>query len=74
MAEEVIIKFTEVKWPSSFDHPSAFDKNVRTVFLKDNDGVLFGYNDLKDILMAYLQDDCGVCPDSLDFSIAFIGS
>ena len=74
MAEEVVIKFTEVKWPNGFDHPSAFDKKVRTVFLKDNDGVLFGYNDLKDILMAYLQDECGVCPDSLDFSIAFIGA
>ena len=74
MAEEVIIKFTEVKWPSNFGHPSTFDKNVRTVFLKDNDGVLFGYNDLKDILMAYLQDECGVCPDTLDFSIAFVGS
>ena len=74
MAEEVIIKFTEVKWPSNFDRPSTFDKQVRTEFLKDNDGVLFGYNDLKDILMAYLQDECGVCPDSLDFSIAFIGS
>ena len=74
MAEEVIIKFTEVKWPSNFDHPSTFDKNVRTEFLKDNNGVLFGYNDLKDILMAYLQDECGVSPYSLDFSIAFIGS
>ena len=74
MAEEVIIKFTEVKWPSNFDHPSTFDKNVRTEFLKDNNGVLFGYNGLKDILMAYLQDECGVSPYSLDFSIAFIGS
>ena len=54
MAEEAVIKFNEVKWPSSFDHPSTFDKRVRTVFLKDNDGVLFGYNDMKDILMAYL--------------------
>ena len=74
MDEAVVVKFTNVKWPSSFDHPSAFDKKVRTVFLKDNDGVLFGYNDLKDILMAWLQDECGVCPDTLDFSIAFIGS
>lgn len=74
MAKEVIIKFTEVKWPSNFDHPSAFDKRVRTVFLKDNDGALFGYNDMKDILMAYLQDECGMSPYSLDFSIAFIGA
>lgn len=73
MDEEVIIKFTEVKWPSNFDHPSVFDKRVRTVFLKDNDCVLFGYNDLKDILMAWLQDECGACPDSLDFSIEFEG-
>jgi len=74
MAEEAVIKFTKVKWPSNFDHPSTFDKHIRTEFLKNNDGVLFGYNDLKDILMAYLQDECGACPDSLDFSIAFIGS
>lgn len=74
MDEEVIIKFTDVKWPSNFDHPSTFDKRVRTVFLKNADGVLFGYNDLKDILMAYLQDEYDICPDDLDFSIAFVGS
>ena len=74
MAEDVIVKFTEVKWPSNFGHPSTFDKCIRTAFLKDRDGVLFGHNDLKDILIAYLQDECCVSPCSLDFSIAFIGS
>ena len=71
MDEEVIVKFTAVKWPSGFDGPEAFDKKVRTVFMKDRDNVMFGYNDLKDILMAWLQDEMGACPASLDFCIAF---
>ncbi len=73
MDEEVVVKFTDVKWPEGSSHPSVFEKKVRTVFLKDRDGVLFGYNDMKAVLMAWLQDETGACPDSLDFSLAFEG-
>lgn len=73
MNDVVNVKFNDVKWPNSFDGPKVFEKNIRTEFLKDRNGVLFGYNDLVDIFKAYLQDEFGECPDSLDFSIAFNG-
>lgn len=68
--DELKISFIDVKWPAGHDHPAVFEKNIRCVFLKDNDGVMFGYNDMKDVLAAYLQDETGVCPDSFDFSIS----
>lgn len=73
MADVVNVKFNDVKWPNGFDGPSIFEKNIRIVFLKDREGVLFGHNDLLDILKSYVQDEFDECPTSLDFSISFIG-
>ena len=63
----VQVDFTAVKWPN--DLPSSFTKQVRLEFLLDRDGKLFGYNDLKDILHAWLYDEFKVCPLSFDFCI-----
>ena len=68
----VIVKFKDVKWPK-FSLPSSFDKEVRCEFLIGEDGIMFGYNDLKDILAAYLQDEYNVVPLDFDFDIAFLG-
>ena len=74
MCNIVNVKFSDVVWPASFAGPNTFDKDIRTEFLKDRNGILFGYNDLVDILKAYVQDEYGECPTSLDFSISLIGN
>lgn len=68
----VTIKFTNVKWPK-LSLPNHLEKEVRCEFLIDQNGVLFGYNDLKDILAAYLHDEYNVVPLDFDFDIAFVG-
>ena len=73
MADVVNVKFNDVKWPIGYNGPVTFNKDIRTEFLKDREGVLFGYNDLVDIFKSYVQDEFGECPTSLDFSISFNG-
>ena len=68
----VTIKFMDVKWPNH-SLPNHLEKEVRCEFLIDQNGVLFGYNDLKDILAAYLHDEYNVVPLDFDFDIAFVG-
>ena len=63
------VVFYSVKWPSNFGGPSTFEMDIRCEFLYDKDGNMFGYNDLVDILKAYVQDEYGECPDSLSFSM-----
>ena len=62
------IKFIDVKW-SNISLPENFIKNIRKDFLVDKDGQLFDYNDLHDILAAYLHDEFGVVPLSFRFDI-----
>ena len=54
MIDVVNVKFNDVVWPVDFAGPNAFNKDIRTEFLKDQNGILFGYNDLVDILKAYV--------------------
>lgn len=65
----VHVKFHEVVWPDSFKSPTAFEKDIRVEFLKDKNGEVFGHDDLVDIFKAYLQDEMGECPNSLEFSM-----
>ena len=72
-SDVVKVKFNNVVWPNGCNKPASFEEDIRLEFLKDADGVLFGYNDLVDIFKAYLQDEEDECPTSLDFSISPIG-
>lgn len=62
------VKFTNVTWPK-FSLPTSFTKDIRKDFFYDKDGQMFGYNDLHDILEAYLHDEYNVVPLSFDFDI-----
>lgn len=64
----VNVEFTNVKFPNSTSAKN-FNKLVRYEFLLDANGELFLYGDMKDVLMAWLQDDIGECPIDFDFQI-----
>lgn len=65
----VHVKFHDIVWPNGFKGPTAFEKDIRTEFLKDKNGEVFEHDDLVDIFKAYLQDEVSECPNSLEFSM-----
>lgn len=60
------VKFTSVTWPKN-GLPTELDRNIRAVFIFDDEGKMLSKDDLTDIFKAYLQDEFGECPINLDF-------
>lgn len=64
----VNVHFKNVIWPTP-NLPNKFKKLIRCEFLMDNDNKIFNFNDLKDILKAWLYDEFKICPYDLDYCI-----
>lgn len=64
----VNVNFWNVTWPK-LPLQSKFSKLVRCEFLLDREGNLFGKEELKDILAAWLYDEFNACPTDFDFLI-----
>ena len=47
--------------------PTELDRNIRAVFIFDDEGKMLSKDDLTDIFKAYLQDEFEECPINLDF-------
>lgn len=63
------VVFHNITWPNEFNGPNSFDRMIRKCFMLDSHNEPFPTNDLKDIFIAYLQDEFKVCPIDLQFEI-----